>query len=198
MSDKSDPIYIRKLKPIGNIIKPGELYLHPVTLELRKNDLKDNFIAIQPYYNPKNNTFEYEYKEKLLLNQNKVDLQKFMSLPYLNLDINYMLHLYNINEIDELLLWLDKQINNNAEYNFINRLLNIWIKYNYDNLQKNNDILVSIYNKIGTKYWTKHIKKYDQKELESKIKKFISEWINNIQVDDFFFDLGNDLKKYFK
>ena len=29
------PIYLRKLKPIGKVIKPGEVYLHPVTLELQ-------------------------------------------------------------------------------------------------------------------------------------------------------------------
>ena len=52
-----------------------------------------------------------------------------MSLPYLNLDINYMLYLYNINDIDDLTKWLDKEINSKTEYTFINRLLNIWIKY---------------------------------------------------------------------
>jgi hypothetical protein len=188
------PIYLRKLKPIGKVIKPGEVYLHPVTLELRVNKDKYNLVATQPYYNPDIKNFVYEYEYDRLKKNNNIDLKKFMSLPYLNLDINYMLYLYNINDIDDLTKWLDKEINSKTEYTFINRLLNIWIKYHLENLQKNSNILVSIYMKIGNNYWTKYINKIS----ESEIKKYIDNWINNIDVNDYFFDLGNDLKKHIK
>lgn len=194
-NNKDDPIYIRKLKPIGRTIKPGQVYLHPVTLELRVHNENFDVIATQPYYNPESKTFAYEYKSDVIANNKNVDLRKFMSLPYLNLDINYMLHLYNINDIDQLQLWLDKEIKKDSSFIFINRILNIWIKFNLEDLQKNYNILVPIYKKIGTKYWSKYM---DKNDSENKMIKFISDWINNIEIDDFFFDLGNDLRKYIK
>jgi len=188
------PIYIRKLKPIGNIIKPGEVYLHPVTLEIRVNKDKKNIIATQPYYSDKTKNFVYEWYYNDLKEQTNIDLKKFMTLPYLNLDINYMLQLYDIYDIDKLIIWLDENIKNNSEYTFLNRLINIWIKYNLENLQKDNNILISIYMKIGNAYWEKYIKNINEKD----IKNYINEWINNINVNDYLFDLGNDLKKYIK
>lgn len=188
------PIYIRKLKPIGNIIKPGEVYLHPVTLEIRVNKDKKNIIATQPYYSDKTKNFVYEWYYNDLKEQTNIDLKKFMALPYLNLDINYMLQLYDIYDIDKLIIWLDENIKNKSEYTFLNRLINIWIKYNLENLQKDNNILISIYMKIGNAYWEKYIKNINEKD----IKNYINEWINNINVNDYLFDLGNDLKKYIK
>jgi hypothetical protein len=188
------PIYLRKLKPIGKVIKPGEVYLHPVTLELRVNKDKYDLVATQPYYNPEIKNFVYEYGYNKLKKNNNIDLKKFMSLPYLNLDINYMLYLYKINDVDQLMLWLDKEINNKSEYTFINRLLNIWIKYNLEKLQKDNNILISIYMKIINNYWDKYINKISENEL----KKYIDTWLNDIDINDYLFDLGNDLKKHIK
>ena len=87
--------------------------------------------------------------------------------------------------IDDLNMWFDESIN---IYNFykINRILNCWIRTNFDTLKNHSKNLENIYYKFILKY---------NKSLsdEKEIKKFINNWIDKKSPDEFDFDLLDDL-----
>ena len=185
---------IRKIKRLGNCVKPGELFIHPITLEIRRNLDPTDIYPSELYIS--NNTFGYAIgcdKEK----DKHIDIQKFMALPYLNLSIHQILGMYNISSVDELTRWVDKQIEDKMPFNYINRIINIWLNARFDTVIDYNKLISKIYQKLASNYWSKLNRAHmDTNKLESLIDKFINDWLNTIKRDDFIFDLGKDLKKY--
>ena len=125
-----------------------------------------------------------------------LDIKKFMALPYLNLSLQQMLYIYKITNIDSLILWVDKMILEDTPFIHVNRMINIWIKFNYDDIieslnikndEKSPPILVPLYEKISSKYWN------GIKIDWLKINHFIKNWFKTTKYDDFSFNLGSDL-----
>jgi hypothetical protein len=169
----------RKIKCIGSPFEKGEKYLHPITLQTIVNETDYTKCPSELYFD-KNELLPY----KAYTSTDKLstkEIQTFMALPYLNLDMNYILSNYKIETIDSLLNWVDSVID--KPFNYVNRIINIWIKINFDSLKENNKILVGLYEKLNKVYWNKNI------NIEEKIKK----WFKTKNVDDFSFNLGNDL-----
>ena len=172
----------RKIKCLGREVKPDEYYIHPITLALGKNKNNIDICASDIYYD-KNSKGEYKTKSitKPDRQLSERDIQTFMALPYLRLDPNQVLHIYNINNVDDIVNFTTNSINEKKEYETINRIINIWIRENIDDLQKtaeSHNVLEKIYKILG---------KYFNKDFDLKK---ISKWIEKINYDDFNLNLG--------
>ena len=173
----------QNIKTIGRVVEPGEYFLHPITLKIGYND-QIQIVPTTPYY--KDGTFKLQTNNITNNTNNKLthlDFQKFMGVPTLNLNIKDILNFYNIITIDDLMNKINNMIESNKEFQTINRLINMWIKLEYNNLINNYKILVTIYTKLGKKY-------YPDINL-ANINTQIKEWFNSINLEDFDFNLGN-------
>jgi hypothetical protein len=113
-----------------------------------------------------------------------------MALPYINLDIKIILNIYKVNTIDKLEEWFDNSLETKS-FESINRILNIWIKYNFNSVKNYYQLFEEFYIRLNNKFWNKK-----NKEQIKNIKKYIEKWFKIKKSDDFNFDIGNDLKKY--
>ena len=181
---------VRKIKCIGECNDYTMEYIDPTTLAIAKTN---NSCPTKMWLDDKKNlTFSKvcEHNEKSS-NQN---LSNFMSVPYLNLPLEKILLIYDVGDIEKLESFVKKNITENSYYDTINRVLNAWNKVNFDLLKLNNNFLENIYLQIKKQYWN-DIKQKDE-IIKKDIKKYIDSWFIKKNYDDFYFDLGNDLKKY--
>jgi hypothetical protein len=175
----------RKIKCLGNKVQTNEFYLHPITLSLGQNKNNQPICPSEIYYeNGKTRTIAH-YDNKKLSDR---DVQTFMSLPYLNLNINQVLDIYKIKTVDDIINWVNTSIMENKQYHTINRIINLWIRQNIDDLQltyknNNNNVLFTLYKLLNKKF-------FPQIKIDEKT---ISDWIKNIELDDFNLDLGKKL-----
>ncbi len=167
----------RKIKCFGNSIETNEVFLHPITLTLYQNLNKKNICPTELYYKNGKAYYEMVNDENKLSN---MDIQRFMALPYLNLNLGQMLQIYGIIDIDDMVRWTDSMLESNKPLSYVKRMLNIWILYNIDELKKNNKIIYTLIKKI-----TKHYKLNLIDDAEDKINK----WIQNKDLNDFDFDI---------
>ncbi len=98
-----------------------------------------------------------------------------------------MLKIYKIDSIDSMMEWL----NNNMDkpYQTVNRILMVWIRFNFEELTENNKILISIYKKIDKKYKLYKSDDFDEEKIQTKI----NNWFKNNKSDDFHLDLTEHL-----
>ena len=167
----------RKIKCLGNSIESNEFFLHPITLELVLNKGPKKICPTELHYV---NGKPYTAAPIEVSNLSDRDIQSYMTVPYLNLNIEQMLSIYKIDSIDSMIKWLD---NNNKPLQTVNRILMVWIRFNFDELKNNNRILVNIYKKIGSKYFNKD--KLNDEDIQNKI----NNWFKKSNIDEFHFDL---------
>jgi hypothetical protein len=167
----------RKIKCFGNSVETNEFYLHPITLALSRNDSNKRVCPSELHYKDGKPYYATPTDENKLSN---MDIQRFMALPYLNLNLGQMLQIYGIINVDDIVSWTNNMLENNKPYSYIKRIINIWIRYNIDDLKKNNKIIYSLIKKI-----TKHYKINFKENMEDKIDK----WIQNKDLNDFDFDI---------
>ena len=182
---------IRKIKCIGECVKKGDEFLHPTTLQISRANNSSSCPSKQ-----------YLKNSKILMDKkcdsnerlSNINLAKFMSLPYLNLSEEHFLKIYEVESVEDFKLWVDNSIKENKSYIHINRIINAWIRVNYESLLKNNNFLEDIYLKIFKNYWN-NMKISDDK-FKKEVKKYIDTWFEKKNYDDFKFNMGNDLNKY--
>ena len=176
----------RSIKTFGKPYKKGDLFLHPLTLNLIK--VKDDNI-VPSELNYIDNRPNLSIKKDV--NYSNEEIQKFMTLPYLNLNNNALVYFYEIETIDQLNSFIDVKINSNYPINNLLRIVNIWIKHNFNDLIKYNNYIYNIFKKINDKYW-----KIEHKKENVII--YFNKWINNKNIDDFQFDFFEDLLIFIK
>lgn len=171
----------RKIKCLGNSVETNEYYFHPITLALFRNKGEKkicpsefHYVNGKPYHSTPNDSVKLS----------NMDIQRFMALPYLNLNIEQMLSIYHIDSIDDIVKWIDNMIVEKKQFNTINRILNIWIRYNFTMLQTNNRILLSIYTKLNKEF-------YNNEQID--IMKGINKWFETKIESDFSLDLAHHL-----
>jgi hypothetical protein len=168
----------RKVKCVGNSVDTNEFFLHPITLELVLNKGPKKICPTELHYvNNKPYTVKPASNDDSKLSDR--DIQSYMAVPYLNLNIEQMLSIYKIESIDDMMKWIDENIERKP-IETINRILMVWIRFNFDELKDNNKILISIYKKIGKKYY-----KTESDELQNKI----NNWFKKTNPDSFYLDL---------
>jgi len=164
-----------------NIMEPilvRLLHKTPNPTCLTKVNLNDNNIK---FYN--------NYKCKTDVN----DYKKYLYVPPIGIMYDDILKLYDIDSIDSMKQWVDDMIEDGMNYYTINRVINCWIRKNFD-LLKNNNFLEKIYYKLLSIYLdSKIIKKID---LEKEIKQFINTWSSKKKPEDFDFNLYEDMYLY--
>ena len=123
----------RQIKCIGSCIKPGDDYLHPVTLQINHN--KNNVNICPSEISLINSKIYTNTLCKDIDPLTPQEIQKFMILPYLNLTLETMLSIYKIDTIDSLIIWINDMI----------KLDNMDINNNFiKNYEKSNDKLRKI------------------------------------------------------
>jgi hypothetical protein len=179
-------MYKRKVKCLGNAVDTNEWYLHPTTLELVLNNKPDKKLCPSELHYVKNKPYTYVIKsEKDNSKLSDRDIQSYMAVPYLNLNMEQMLSIYKIDNIDSMMKWLNDNINGptTKPIETINRILMVWIRLNFEELKENNRILLSIYKKIGKKYYN------NNSNNESLYQEKINNWFKNTDPNSFHLNL---------
>ena len=164
------PMNTKFMEPITNTLKQLP---HPVCL--KKMTFENNNIQYLKNYKCQNNVNNYD---------------KILFIPPIGISSSELLKMYNIMNIDDLNMWFEKSI---IEDNYlkINRILNCWIRINFDTLKNHSKNLENIY----YKFISKHNKSISD---EKEIKKFINNWIDKKSSDEFDFDLLDDLLDFLR
>ena len=178
----------RNIKCLGDCVGTGEYFLHPITLGLSKNNnTTKKYCPSEFHYDKDGPTYAKQCSSDI----SSFDIQRFMTLPYLNLNLDQLLDIYKIYNIETLIKWIDNKIEEKLPLSYINRIINIWIKSNYNILIKNNNLISDIYIKINKKYW-----KFDNESINKSIILYIKKWFKHTKHNEFDFDLGKDLLDY--
>ena len=185
-------------KCVGEAFNPGEFYLHPITLQLRKNVDSEPACASELIYDKEKNKFYDLIKAKNQNIPNKIEIRKFMALPYVGFSSGQILKLYDIYSLSELIEWIKKQIKNKENFEYVNRIIKIYIHNNINQYKNNFKILAkSELFKIVLKNYKK--KKYMNNEKINKyIEEYVEYWFTYKKLDSFDLDLITDLSSYLK
>ena len=169
--------------------------LHPISTVWVQNKSTNPFCLTKFNLDNKNNlNILNEYKCKT----NVDNYKKNMYLPPIGFSSSDILQIYNIESIDSLDKWIQENIEN-KNYITINRVLNCWIKNNFDTLKNYNNFLEKIYNKLLYQYFLKSkTQKINETETNKEIKNFIDYWINKYNGSEFNLDLLEELLNYYK
>uniref|UniRef100_A0A6C0J3G4 Uncharacterized protein n=1 Tax=viral metagenome TaxID=1070528 RepID=A0A6C0J3G4_9ZZZZ len=187
----------RKLKQLGNEVKPGELFLHPTLLTLQINDDKKSIIPSE--LNIKDNKIYLNYGGKIkseFKNLSKQELQSITSIPEIIYNDVYILYLYQINNLENLQNFIDNEIKKKTRYTTVNRVINIYLINKYNNFKNNYSSLINIYFKICKNYWTKI--NIEDSRLKDYIEAFLNSFFRTTNYNDFHLDCGTSLKSYLK
>ena len=169
----------RMLKDNYSQIEPGKFDLNPLTLQIIENKTKKNIYFSKFHLNDNNKLSTTTFDSKLKLYDNE-----FMATPSILIQQNDFLKIYDKNNINDLINYIDNNIDNLFSTN--NRIINCFIRSNYKDLSKNNEILLNIYLKLFKNY-----------EINAqKMNDFINNWFKNNNPKSFYLDLGNDLQNY--
>ena len=122
-------------------------------------------------------------------NVSKEVIKKNMLFPNININYDYIVKMYNIDNIDSLKNWVESNIENKS-YFTIERVINSWIITNIDELKFFNNGLVEIIKDVLVKF-TKVKEVHINKELPNFIDYWIKKYSNN-----FYLNLFTDFKKY--
>jgi len=169
---------LRKIKPVGNPLNKNETVIHPLTLQIQKNNQEYKVYPSQFFI--ENNKLEKDYKytdEKLTRT-----VSKNMEIPDLSLPISDILNVYTIDNYDELIRELKKLDNQNTMF----RLVNIYNRLFFDTLKKNNSSLIKIFKIVFP----------DEKINEEKTNSFLNKWFENNKKDSFNLNICKDYKNF--
>lgn len=177
-----------KSKDIYNLPSKTES-LHPLNLNFIYND-SINPICLTKFQIDKNKNVNIlsTYKCKNNLNNYK----KNLFIPVIGLNSSDFLKIYSVESIDSLYDFVNQNLNKLTSIT-INRVINCWIRVNFETLKNYNNYLEKIYwiiiELIGS------IEK-NEKIIKNEIKNFIDYWINKHTLDEFNLNLFNDLIGY--
>lgn len=168
----------------GNRKIKSEMYLDPLILQIQKKKSKDYITQFS--FDKNMNLINYSDKP----NKNYDD---FMRMPSLLIPYTEILKLYNIDNLNDMIDYINLNLETKL-FDSINRILNCWIRLNFNYLKKNNKILLNIYYKIFNHYYPNIIT--DEKIFNKKCSDYINDWFKNKNENSFFSNLGNNLKNY--
>lgn len=178
----------RKLKCLTDCLENNlDLTIHPLYVSQIQNGQNNpicgiNIIGlnnIEPQ-GPCNN-FEPATKEEII--------QQF-NIPHISINEEALLSYYDVTDIDSLANYVDEKIDL-MYFESINRIINLWIKVNLNNLKKYNQALFPILKEVILKFTS-----ISEKNINKELNKYISYWVNSKNPKDFTFNLIHDFKKY--
>jgi len=161
--------------------KPDEKFLDPQLLIIKQNISNDNIYITKFAFDDELNLVNVSADRP----NNNLNEKKMMLTPSLIINSNEILKLYKVDDISE---FINSHIKNKS-YNFLNRILNCWIRNNIDDLKKNYNILIDIYIEIINQF-------YKEIANKNKIIKYLKYWLKKNNKNSFFINLGDDLIKF--
>jgi hypothetical protein len=179
----------RKIRTIGNSYKKGEKFLHPLHLQLVES-YEDDIIPSELNYS-KSGEPRFYVKKKQQEKYSKFELQKFMALPYINLNPSSFLKIYKIYNIDDMIEYVNHNINKDIPENNIIRVINMFIKDNIEELKLYNQSLYKLIEPINDKFWNLTFNK-------EKVIKFIETYIKSKNIQDFNYNLVKSVYELLK
>ncbi len=178
------------IKTITNDIKPGDYILEPNSLEFIVNHRTTNICLTKLYF--EDNIFKNTSQN--CITKSIGELTKLLSIPSIIINYDYILEIYNIESIKDLVLFIDNAINANNTFNFINRCINAWIRKNFNDLKVSYKFLIKINYTIFNFFFKYLI--ISKKKFYKDVNKYIPYWIENNNIDNFNFNLALEIKKY--
>jgi hypothetical protein len=175
----------RIIKQISNIpLNTGESGLHPLTLEFGRNETKNTMIVTQFYLNEKKELQLNipESTKNIVKSRNDRDNMQF---PDLSLPLTDYLNIYDIDSYDELIASLKKMVDKDIPESTIFRLVNIYVRIEFNELKKINNSLVKIF---------KIIFKNKKVNNEAFVNKFLKNWFDKNNKDSFKLNICEDFK----
>ena len=173
-------------------LQPNTTSLHPTALLWVQNTNPVNPLCITKFQidKKKNLTMLNEYKCKSGLNNYK----KYLYIPPIGLDSSDLLNIYSIESIDSLFEMISQKLQE-FKYPTINRIINCWIRVNFDTLKNYNNYLEKICLKI-LEFNSKEQFINNESKIKKEVKDFIDYWINKHTIDEFNLNLIEDLRLY--
>jgi hypothetical protein len=169
-------------------IEPNQTFLNPLTLKIEENLKNEPIYLTSFYFNEDNKLINYKKETP----KNYINENKFMLTPPLLIHSNELLKIYNINDINSLVEFIDYNIETKL-FNSLSRIINCWIRENFNELVKSNKILIPLYFKLFKKFYNF---KVDDKTINKDIELFIIKWFKKKNSIEFNINLGMDLIKY--
>jgi hypothetical protein len=169
--------------------------LHPITLNWINKQQKPTCIT-KPYF--ADSDMLNLYKEYNCNSSNYI-YKNTLHIPPIGITSNDILHIYRVESIDSLLLYINDNIQDGNIIN-INRIVNSWIRINYDTIKIYNNFLEKIYKKLIDKYLSSYNKNKiinDEINIDKEIKYYIDYWTTKHNSSDFELNLLEDLISYF-
>ncbi len=173
-------------------LAPKTSALHPTALLWVQTINTTNPLCITKFQmdNKKNLTILNEYKCKSNLNNYKKNLY----IPPIGLESSDLLNIYSIDSIDSLYEWISDNLQK-SKYITVNRIINCWIRVNFDTLKNYNNYLEKICLKI-LEFNSKEQFKDNEIKIRKEVKDFVDYWINKHSASEFNLELIEDLRHY--
>jgi hypothetical protein len=170
---------------------PGNISINPITLE-KKEINKSEYIT--NYFLTDTNSIETVKTS----NDDNIPIyfdKKFMLTPPVLLPISEILKCYDINNIDDMIAYVKNNIKL-INYETINRVLNCWIRHNFEELKKNNEALCNIYYNIYNVIDFEIVSLISKKKFSIEVKKFVNIWFKKNNPDSHILNLLKDIDNY--
>ena len=179
--------------------------VHPISLSLVENGTNKCISKFHYDNNKLNNTSNYNCKKTNTKHPDSYmgAYKDAMYVPPIGITASDILQVYNIESLDDLSRWINKNI---SEYNFftLNRILNSWIRVYFDIIKKHNNHLEKICLTLMDKdFFIDKINIMKKKiiNMPTEIKDFIDYWVNKNNQNEFKLNLLDDFlhflnKKY--
>lgn len=174
---------IRKLKCVSKCTKEDSYGIEPITLYPFKKDKHCATNTLQKFA-------ERNFLTPCDKDIKKEDLIKSMLYPSINITSKDIIEIYNVNNIDSLKTWIDKNIN--KDFETINRVLNSWIIHNLSNLKYFNNALIDLIEQI----LKVHFKDIKKNIIDKELSKFVDYWVKKVDIENFDLNLIIDFKNY--
>jgi len=185
-----------KSKEINNVT-PNTQTLHPISSQWINTNNLVNPICLTKFQILNNETKIFNtYKCK----NETTNYKSFLFVPPIGLTSNDIIKIYDLESIDLLYSWINKHLSiesslepNPINYITIVRVINCWIRVNFETLKNYNNFLVKIVNKLFKFYFGDT---FNIPEIDKEIRYYIDYWINKKSSTEFKFDLIEDFFNY--
>ncbi len=176
-------------------VPPNSQIIHPVTLSWIDNTRSSNPICLtKPSFDKEGLTLYKDYK---CTGQNPNKYNGYLYLPPIGLTSENLIKIYDVESIEKLSFFIIENINK-INILTLNRIVNSWIRSNYDTIKTYNNFLEKIYLSLIEKYYSSENFQVLTKKinLEKEIKDFIDYWFGKNNTLGFKIDLLSDLENY--
>ena len=168
--------------------------IHPITLNWFDNSKSTTPICItKPNFKKGEVLLHKDYK---CINNQPTKYNTYLYTPPIGVSSEDLINIYEIKSIENLQSFVSDNINTTNIFT-INRLVNSWIRVNFDTIKIYNNFLEKIFKKLLDKYYgLKKMKDFNKLNLDKEIKDFIDYWFNKNNMVGFNFNLFGELINY--